>query len=84
MPLSYTNLCLLHAQAVKQLVENGANINARSKESKNHTALHEAVIGGHKEVAQYLLQMGANQVGPAQCAVAFPDPVVVVRAGRIT
>lgn len=49
-------------QAVKQLVENGANINARCKESKNHTALHEAVIGGHKEVAQYLLQMGANQV----------------------
>ena len=47
---------------MKQLVSSGANINARSKESKNHTALHEAVIGGHKEVAQYLLQMGANQV----------------------
>lgn len=49
-------------QGVKQLVESGANINARSRESKNHTALHEAVIGGHKEVAQYLLEMGANQV----------------------
>ena len=43
-------------------MESGANINARSRESKNHTALHEAVIGGHKEVAQYLLEMGANQV----------------------
>ncbi len=47
---------------MKQLVESGANINARSRESKNHTALHEAVIGGHKEVAQFLLEMGANQV----------------------
>lgn len=47
---------------MKQLVESGANINARSRESKNHTALHEAVIGGHKDVAKYLLQMGANQV----------------------
>lgn len=44
------------------MVTAGANINARSKESKNHTALHEAVIGGHPEVAKYLLQMGANQV----------------------
>lgn len=44
------------------MVTAGANINARSKESKNHTALHEAVIGGHPEVARYLLQMGANQV----------------------
>lgn len=52
---------------MKQLVESGANINARSRESKNHTALHEAVIGGHKEVAQYLLQMGANQVSDRFC-----------------
>jgi ankyrin repeat protein len=47
---------------VKALVSSGANINARNPESKNHTALHEAVIGGHKEVAKYLLDMGANQV----------------------
>lgn len=49
-------------QGVKELVESGANINARSRGSKNHTALHEAVIGGHKDVAKYLLDMGANQV----------------------
>jgi ankyrin repeat protein len=49
-------------QAVKALVSSGANINARTPESKNHTALHEAVIGGHKDVAKYLLDMGANQV----------------------
>ena len=60
--VSETNFFFIILQGVKQLVSSGANINARSKESKNHTALHEAVIGGHKEVAQYLLQMGANQV----------------------
>lgn len=47
---------------MKQLVSSGANINARHKDSKMHTPLHEAVIGGHKEVAKYLLDMGANQV----------------------
>ena len=30
--------------------------------SKYNTALHEAVIGGHREVVTYLLRSGANQV----------------------
>jgi len=62
--ISALNMAALHGnlEGVKQLVQSGANINARSKESKNHTALHEAVVGGHKEVAKYLLQMGANQL----------------------
>ena len=47
---------------MQELIRSGANINARNRESKNHTALHEAVIGGHIDVAKYLLDMGANQV----------------------
>ncbi|KAJ1397447.1 ankyrin repeat-containing domain protein, partial [Ochromonadaceae sp. CCMP2298] len=61
--ISALNLAALHGnlQGVVQLVQSGAAINARHN-AKNHTALHEAIIGGHKEVATYLLSMGANQL----------------------
>jgi ankyrin repeat protein len=58
----FCHAVLSQMQAVKSLVESGANINARNRESKYHSALHEAVIGGHADVAKYLLKMGANQV----------------------
>eukprot|EP00600_Ochromonadales_sp_CCMP1393_P003121 CAMPEP_0174979158 /NCGR_PEP_ID=MMETSP0004_2-20121128/14617_1 /TAXON_ID=420556 /ORGANISM="Ochromonas sp., Strain CCMP1393" /LENGTH=600 /DNA_ID=CAMNT_0016230637 /DNA_START=202 /DNA_END=2004 /DNA_ORIENTATION=- len=62
--ISALNLAALHGnlQAVILLVSNGADVNARHRESKSHTALHEAVIGGHKDVAAYLLANGANQL----------------------
>lgn len=41
---------------------NGANLNHRCKESRYNTALHEAVIGGHREIVQYLLTNEANQL----------------------
>lgn len=62
--MSALNLGCLHGnmEAVVQLVENGAGINIRNTGSKLHTPLHEAVIGGHPDVAKYLLDKGANQL----------------------
>lgn len=58
LPIAYS----LRSQAVIRLISNGAAVNYRNKLSKYNTALHEAVIGGHKEVVTYLLKNGANQV----------------------
>lgn len=47
---------------MEHLVAHGANINYRCKSDHHCTPLHEAVIGGHVEIVQYLLSQGANQV----------------------
>lgn len=49
-------------KGVSQLLAAGADINARNKEAKYHTALHEAVIGCHKDIVKFLLSNGANQL----------------------
>lgn len=42
----------------KNLVEQGANINARS--SEGYTPLHRAAQNGHREMVKYLLSMDAD------------------------
>lgn len=61
---SALNFAALHGnlEAVDSLVSKGANVNLRSASSKFHTALHDAVLGGHKDVVNYLLKNNANQL----------------------
>ncbi len=45
-------------EAVKYLVEDGANVH--SANNKGMTPLHAAALGGHLEVVKYLVEDGAN------------------------
>ena len=45
-------------EAVKQVVANGADVNA--KDTIGYTPLHHAAFGGHKEVAELLIAKGAD------------------------
>ena len=51
-----------NVDAVAMLIAHGANVNTRNKNARYDTALIEATIGGHTEVAKYLLKNGANQL----------------------
>jgi ankyrin repeat protein len=46
-------------EAVKLLVEGGADSNARME--RRSTPLHEAISAGEFEIARYLVQLGADQ-----------------------
>lgn len=50
-----------HLNVVKNLIENGANINIYDK--KNRNALTYAVINGHSNIVAYFLKLGANPSG---------------------
>jgi ankyrin repeat protein len=56
--------------AVKMLLEKGANIDARNMVGK--TALHVAKQGGHKDTVESLLAKGADP-GPPQFPVITGD-----------
>ena len=43
---------------VKQYLADGANVNAKDK--RNKTPLHKAAYGGHREIAELLIDKGAN------------------------
>ena len=43
---------------VKQYLADGANVNAKDK--RNKTPLHNAAYGGHREIAELLIDKGAN------------------------
>ena len=45
-------------EAVKQAIADGADVNALGDEGE--TPLHQAAIGGHKEVAELLIAKGAD------------------------
>ncbi|GBM77469.1 Ankyrin-2 [Araneus ventricosus] len=47
---------------VKYCIENGSDINARSK-MLGSTALHKAVLNGHEEIVRHLIECGANVNG---------------------
>ena len=57
------HLAALHGNvdALHTLVSRGADVNLLSPPPVVHTALHEAVIGGEREVIRFLLDMGANE-----------------------
>jgi ankyrin repeat protein len=48
-----------HAEAVRALVEGGANVNLRSGGEKT-SPMVEAIINGHIDIANYLLERGAD------------------------
>ena len=48
-----------HLEAVKLLLENGADVNAK-EEGEDLTALHLASYEGHLEIVKLLLENGAN------------------------
>lgn len=47
---------------VEQLLKQGANVNATGQ--LGHTPLHDAILAGHLEVAQFLLKNGADPKVP--------------------
>lgn len=47
-----------NVEAIRLMVDRGADINAQNE--RGETALHQAVLGGHDEVVQGLLAMGAR------------------------
>jgi len=49
-----------HAEAVKVLLENGADVNARPPSRFQNTAVDAAVSGDHTEVVRMLLEAGAD------------------------
>ncbi len=49
-----------HAEAVKVLLENGADVNAKPPSRFQNTAVDAAVSGDHAEVVRILLEAGAN------------------------
>ena len=51
-----------NVEAVKQLLDNGANVNLRTLRFPRNTALHDAVLGGKEEVLKLLLKRGAKQI----------------------
>jgi len=51
-----------NVDAVAMLIDHGANVNTRNKNARFNTALIDATLGGHVEVAKYLLKSGANQL----------------------
>jgi ankyrin repeat protein len=55
-----------HTEAIKTLVEFGADINARTNHGKGGTPLHVAItsLSEKHPVAQYLVSLGALNIGP--------------------
>ena len=49
---------LIDVDKVKQYLADGANVNAKDK--RNKTPLHKAAYGGHREIAELLIDKGAN------------------------
>jgi len=66
-----------NTEAVKYLVEKGANINAQ--DSSNATALHLAIWKEHTDIALYLLEHGASAVSMSNDGMT-PSDIAVLRS----
>lgn len=66
-----------NTEAVKYLVEKGANINAQ--DSSNATALHLAIWKEHTDISLYLLENGASAVSMSNDGMT-PGDIAVLRS----
>ncbi len=57
-----------HADVIKMVLDNGANVNYCDRESRRTTPISSAASRGHKHVVQLLLTLGANQHLPERGA----------------
>jgi ankyrin repeat protein len=64
-----------HLQCVERQLEDGQNVNMLSRmNSRDTTALHAAASGGHRDIAKYLLDHGADiHARRAQGSTALHD-----------
>lgn len=59
-----------HAETVRVLVENGADVNAADR--TGWTVLHAAIHGGHEDVVRLLLERGAEWRRPSRWYLPNP------------